>query len=156
MGGEHPWQFFASFPDPGLAEAVRNGRRGFSQFAWGEQDIPDPMSPATVERSTLNWKELSVPDHRSMLELYRGLIALRHEYPELADPRLDAFPIETGPGSRWLVCTGATSGWSATWPAGEQRPPGPARRRGAAGVGGVTHAGRVLAMPPESFAVVTG
>ena len=75
------------------------------------------MSPATVERSTLNWKELSVPDHRFMLELYRGLIALRHEYPELADPRLDAFTIDTGPAAGGRRCTGATCGRRATWPA---------------------------------------
>ena len=152
-----PWQFFASFPDPGLAEAVRNGRRAeFSEHGWGEQDIPDPMSPATVERSTLNWKELSVPDHRFMLELYRGLIALRHEYPELADPRLDAFTIETGPGSRWLVLHRGDLRLACNL-AGEVDNVRLDRHVGVVLLASaeVTHAGRVLKMPPESFAIVS-
>ena len=152
-----PWQFFASFPDPGLAEAVRNGRRAeFSQFGWGKHDIPDPMSPATVERSTLNWKELSVPDHRFMLELYRGLIALRHDYPELADPRLDAFTVETGPGSRWLVLHRGDLRLACNL-AGEVDNVRLDRHVGVVLLASaeVTHAGRVLKMPPESFAVVS-
>ena len=152
-----PWQFFASFPDPGLAEAVRNGRRAeFSEHGWGEQDVPDPMSPATVERSTLNWKELSVPDHRFMLELYRGLIALRHEYPELADPRLDAFTIDTGPGSRWLVLHRGDLRLACNL-AGEVNNVRLDRHVGVVLLASaeVTHAGRVLKMPPESFAIVS-
>ena len=152
-----PWQFFASFPDPGLAESVRNGRRAeFSEHGWGEQDIPDPMSPATVERSTLNWKELSVPDHRFMLELYRGLIALRHGYPELADPRLDAFTVETGPGGRWLVLHRGDLRLACNL-AGEVDNVRLDRHVGVVLLASaeVTHAGRVLKMPPESFAVVS-
>ena len=152
-----PWQFFASFPDPGLAESVRNGRRAeFSEHGWGEQDIPDPMSPATVERSTLNWKELSVPDHRFMLELYRGLIALRHGYPELADPRLDAFTVETGPGGRWLVLHRGDLRLACNL-AGEVDNVRLDRHVGVVLLASaeVTHAGRVLKMPPESFAIVS-
>ena len=152
-----PWQFFASFPDPGLAESVRNGRRAeFSEHGWGEQDIPDPMSHATVERSTLNWKELSVPDHRFMLELYKGLIALRHGYPELADPRLDAFTVETGPGGRWLVLHRGDLRLACNL-AGEVNNVRLDRHVGLVLLASaeVTHAGRVLKMPPESFAIVS-
>jgi maltooligosyltrehalose trehalohydrolase len=152
-----PWQFFASFPDPALAEAVRNGRRReFASHGWGEQEIPDPMSPATVERSTLDWKEPSAPEHRAMLELYRALIELRHQYPELADPRLDAFTVETGPGERWLVLHRGTLRVVCNLN-GEvdnvrlDRPVGVVLLASAE----VTHAGHVLEMPPESFAVVT-
>ncbi len=82
-----PWQFFASFPDPELAEAVRTGRRReFSRHGWGESDVPDPMDPATVDRSRLDWTEPERPGHREVLELYRALIRLRRERPELADP----------------------------------------------------------------------
>ena len=152
-----PWQFFASFPDPGLAESVRNGRRAeFSEHGWGEQDIPDPMSHATVERSTLNWKELSDPDHRFMLELYHGLIALRHGYPELADPRLDAFTVETGPGGRWLVLHRGDLRLACNL-AGEVDNVRLDRHVGVVLLASaeVTHAGRVLKMPPESFAIVS-
>ncbi|TNC29718.1 malto-oligosyltrehalose trehalohydrolase [Amycolatopsis alkalitolerans] len=90
-----PWQFFASFPDPALAEAVRTGRRReFARHGWGEAEVPDPIDPATVERSRLPWTERDEPGHREILELYRSLIALRAERAELADPRLDRFTVQ--------------------------------------------------------------
>ncbi|MFC6088710.1 malto-oligosyltrehalose trehalohydrolase [Saccharothrix lopnurensis] len=94
-----PWQFFASFPDPGLAEAVRTGRRReFGRHGWDEQEVPDPMDPETVRRSVLRWDEVTEDGHRELLETYRALIALRRERPELADPRLDRFAVrEEGP-----------------------------------------------------------
>ena len=99
-----PWQFFASFPDPELAEAVRTGRRReFGRHGWGESEVPDPMDPATVERSTLDWSELSSPGHAEMLDLYRSLIALRRSHPELADPSLDGFVVEVADDDSWLV-----------------------------------------------------
>ncbi|GAA3016159.1 malto-oligosyltrehalose trehalohydrolase [Actinokineospora globicatena] len=90
-----PWQFFASFPDQELAEAVRTGRRReFAEHGWGESEVPDPMSPATVAASTLDWSEPASGDHRSVLETYRSLISLRRNHPELADPRLDRFTVQ--------------------------------------------------------------
>ncbi|GLZ33625.1 malto-oligosyltrehalose trehalohydrolase [Lentzea sp. NBRC 105346] len=87
-----PWQFFASFPDPELAEAVRTGRRReFARHGWGESEVPDPMDPATFERSRLDWAEPAA--HASYLETYKALIALRRTHPELADPRLDSFVV---------------------------------------------------------------
>ncbi|MBB5956779.1 maltooligosyltrehalose trehalohydrolase [Saccharothrix tamanrassetensis] len=92
-----PWQFFASFPDPELAEAVRTGRRReFARHGWGESEVPDPIDPETVRRSTLKWDEVSEDRHRRVLELYRSLIALRRSRPELADPRLDRFRVDDG------------------------------------------------------------
>jgi maltooligosyltrehalose trehalohydrolase len=99
-----PWQFFASFPDPELAEAVRTGRRReFGRHGWGESEVPDPMDPATVERSTLDWSELSAPGHARMLELYRLLLALRRSQPELTDPSLDDLVVEVADDDSWLV-----------------------------------------------------
>ncbi|QGG42091.1 malto-oligosyltrehalose trehalohydrolase [Aeromicrobium yanjiei] len=99
-----PWQFFASFPDPDLAEAVRTGRRReFGRHGWGESEVPDPMDPATVERSTLDWSEPTSAGHREVLETYRSLIALRREHPELADPSLDGFRVEVADDDSWLV-----------------------------------------------------
>ncbi|MDQ7806173.1 malto-oligosyltrehalose trehalohydrolase [Amycolatopsis sp. A133] len=99
-----PWQFFASFPDPELAEAVRTGRRReFSRHGWGESDVPDPMDPATVERSRLDWAEPERPGHREVLELYRALIRLRRERPELADPRVAELRVDSAPDGSWLV-----------------------------------------------------
>jgi maltooligosyltrehalose trehalohydrolase len=99
-----PWQFFASFPDLELAEAVRTGRRReFGRHGWGEAEVPDPMDPATVQRSRLNWAETSEPGHRDMLGLYRSLIALRRERPELADPRLNDFAVHSAQDDSWIT-----------------------------------------------------
>ncbi|HWC84351.1 MAG TPA: malto-oligosyltrehalose trehalohydrolase [Pseudonocardiaceae bacterium] len=99
-----PWQFFASFPDPELAEAVRTGRRReFGRHGWDENAVPDPMDPATFQRSKLDWAEPDRDGHRDMLALYRELIALRRTRPELADPRLDRFTVQAEPGRPWLV-----------------------------------------------------
>ncbi|MFO6453481.1 MULTISPECIES: malto-oligosyltrehalose trehalohydrolase [unclassified Aeromicrobium] len=99
-----PWQFFASFPDPELAEAVRTGRRReFGRHGWGESEVPDPMDPATVERSTLDWDELADPEHARMLEVYRSLVALRRQHPELSDTSLSDFTVDVAEDDSWLV-----------------------------------------------------
>ena len=99
-----PWQFFASFPDPDLADAVRTGRRReFGRHGWGESEVPDPMDHATVERSTLRWEELDDPAHRAVLDTYRPLVALRREHPELRDPSLAELVVETSDDDRRLV-----------------------------------------------------
>src|SRR5579875_431991 len=152
-----PWQFFASFPDPGLAEAVRRGRRAeFAGHGWDDAAIPDPLSPRTVERSTLDWTELTAPRHRSMLELYRSLIALRHRHPELADPRLDRFTVESGPGQRWLVLHRGPLRLACNL-SGEPVTVRLDRPAGAVllACAGARHRGPVLELPAESFALVT-
>ncbi|QTR02517.1 malto-oligosyltrehalose trehalohydrolase [Saccharothrix algeriensis] len=153
-----PWQFFASFPDPELAEAVRTGRRReFARHGWGESEVPDPVDPATVERSTLDWSEPSAGEHRRVLELYRSLIALRRSRPELADPRLDRFRVTAGDGVLELhrgglrvVCNlGAAAAEVPLGAGGEVllASTGP-------GEGDVQVVGPAVRQPAESFAVV--
>jgi malto-oligosyltrehalose trehalohydrolase len=85
-----PFLFFCDF-EPALAGTVREGRRSeFSRFArYREQTarllIPDPTDPATFERSRLDWHAAEREPHRSWLQLYRQLLAIRHR--EIA-PRL--------------------------------------------------------------------
>jgi maltooligosyltrehalose trehalohydrolase len=99
-----PWQFFASFPDPELADAVRNGRRKeFGRHGWGESEVPDPMDEATFRRSKLDWSEVDHPDHADILELHKSLIALRREFPELSDPSLADFRVEVADDDSWIV-----------------------------------------------------
>ncbi|MEV4317013.1 malto-oligosyltrehalose trehalohydrolase [Actinocrispum sp. NPDC049592] len=94
-GAKTPWQFFASFPNPELADAVRTGRRReFAEHGWGESEVPDPMDPQTVRNSTLDWSELEDAAHKDLFETYRALIGLRREYPELTDPRLEDFVVD--------------------------------------------------------------
>lgn len=75
-----PWQFFTSFGEEGLAEAVRQGRRAeFAAHGWAAEDVPDPQDTATRDRSVLRWSEVSVGDHAAMLRWYAALIAVRRE-----------------------------------------------------------------------------
>ncbi|WP_239647528.1 malto-oligosyltrehalose trehalohydrolase [Nocardiopsis baichengensis] len=98
-----PWRFFASFPDPDLAEAVRRGRRReFAAHGWTDA-VPDPMDPAAREASVLDWEEPATDPHRAVLCAYRELIALRRARPELADPRLDRFAVRASDDGRVLV-----------------------------------------------------
>jgi maltooligosyltrehalose trehalohydrolase len=87
-----PWQFFTSFPDEDLAQAVSKGRRSeFGDHGWSSVDVPDPQHPGTVEASRLRWRERSVEPHASMLAWYRTLLRLRASEPDLRDPSL---PVE--------------------------------------------------------------
>ncbi len=87
MGEEYgetaPFQFFTSFLDRELADAVRRGRTTeFSRFAW-EGAVPDPGEPATFVRSRLNHALASAPRHRELREYYRQWLALRRQHPAL-------------------------------------------------------------------------
>jgi maltooligosyltrehalose trehalohydrolase len=87
MGEEYgetsPFQFFTSFLDAGLMEAVRRGRTAeFAKFAW-QGDVPDPGAPATFLRSRLNHALATAPRHRELREFYRQWLALRASHPSL-------------------------------------------------------------------------
>ncbi|WP_086710289.1 malto-oligosyltrehalose trehalohydrolase [Streptomyces antimycoticus] len=96
-GARTPWQYFTDHQDPVLAEAVRSGRRReFAAHGWAEGDIPDPQDPATRLRSCLDWREAEREPHRSLLDWYRRLIALRRAEPALTDPTWAYTGLSTG------------------------------------------------------------
>ncbi|MCU1311346.1 MAG: Malto-oligosyltrehalose trehalohydrolase [Candidatus Angelobacter sp.] len=83
-----PFQFFTSFGDPALAEAVRNGRREeFKKFAGSWNEVPDPQDVATFERSKLNWR--LAQSENEMLAWYRSLIGLRKQFVIPAERRAE-------------------------------------------------------------------
>ncbi|WP_247886862.1 malto-oligosyltrehalose trehalohydrolase [Azospirillum sp. SYSU D00513] len=120
-GEVRPFAFFCDFHGD-LADAVREGRRRefarFPEFAdeKNRERIPDPNSPATFERSKLDWEARSRDPHSAWLDFTRRL--LRARASELA-PRLAgvgsksgvvwrrdaAFAVEwtLGDGSRWTL-----------------------------------------------------
>ena len=94
-GASTPWQYFTDHTDPGIAEAVRRGRRDeFASHGWDRHEVPDPQSDETVRRSRLDWDEVEQPSHRRLLDWYTALIRLRRERPELGDPRLDLVEVD--------------------------------------------------------------
>jgi len=102
-GASSPFQFFSSFEDPGLDDAVREGRRReFSAFGWKPEDVPDPQDPATFERSKLKWQERDKPEHHDLLTWHKQLIALRQYTPALADGRRDRVRCDFDEAQRWL------------------------------------------------------
>ena len=87
MGEEYgetsPFQFFTSYLDPALVDAVRRGRAAeFARFGW-EGKIPDPSEPATYLRSRLSHPLAGAPRHRELREYYRQWLALRRNHPAL-------------------------------------------------------------------------
>ena len=94
-GASTPWQFFTSHPEKELGEATAKGRIAeFEKMGWDPDVVPDPQDPETFTRSKLDWSELSEGDHARLLELYRALIALRHERAELHDPSFASLRVE--------------------------------------------------------------
>ena len=101
-----PWQFFTSYQEHDLAEAVRAGRRSeFAEHGWAEDSVPDPQAPSTVEASTLDWCESAAGVHAEMLGWYRALLALRRSEPWLSDPRLDEVEVAYDSAAGWVVVT---------------------------------------------------
>jgi maltooligosyltrehalose trehalohydrolase len=103
-GSSSPFQFFSSHPEPELARATAEGRkREFAEHGWDADEIPDPQDPATFERSKLDWGEIDDGEHGRLRQVYRQLIALRHNEPDLADPWLDHMRVDYDEQARWIV-----------------------------------------------------
>jgi maltooligosyltrehalose trehalohydrolase len=97
-GETRPFLYFTDHR-PGLAEAVREGRRAeFAAFDWGAR-VPDPNDPATFQRSKLDWDRAGGP----VLELWRTLLALRREVPALGNCRRDLTTARADPERRLVV-----------------------------------------------------
>ena len=89
-GAATPFLYFTDHRDPKLARQVSEGRRyEFGRFGWRPEEIADPQAPETFARSKLDWTEPARDPHRSLLEWYRSLIALRRAEPALTDGRRD-------------------------------------------------------------------
>jgi maltooligosyltrehalose trehalohydrolase len=103
-GTSTPFQFFSSHPEPKLARATAEGRKSeFAEHGWAVDDIPDPQDPQTFQRSKLNWEEVGAGEHAQLHRIYRDLIALRRNEPDLADPWLDHLVVDYDEGRRWIL-----------------------------------------------------
>ncbi|MFZ0611226.1 MAG: malto-oligosyltrehalose trehalohydrolase [Desulfobacterales bacterium] len=89
MGEEYgetaPFLYFVSHGDPGLVQAVREGRRReFEAFGW-QAEPPDPQAEDSFDRSRLNRSLLQEDRHRTLHDFYRELLGLRARTPALAN-----------------------------------------------------------------------
>ncbi|OBK39077.1 malto-oligosyltrehalose trehalohydrolase [Mycobacterium sp. 1165196.3] len=108
MGEEYaastPFQFFSSHPEPELAKATAEGRKAeFAEHGWDADEIPDPQDPQTFANSKLDWAEVDTGEHARLHRLYRDLIALRREDPDLADPWLENLTVDYDEDQGWIV-----------------------------------------------------
>ncbi len=105
-----PFQYFCDL-EPDLAPQVTEGRReeftGFPEFRDPDarQRIPDPLDPATFERSRLDWAAREGPEGTETLALYRELLALRGRLiaPALGGARVEEVEV--------LEAHGVVAGW---------------------------------------------
>lgn len=98
-----PFQYFADHDDPALARAVSEGRKKeFSAFGWDPDQIPDPESRETFERSKLVWNELKQTEHAEMHAWYRDLIRLRRETACLNDGEPGQTHVAFDEREKWL------------------------------------------------------
>jgi maltooligosyltrehalose trehalohydrolase len=103
-GSSQPFQFFTSHPEPALARATAEGRRReFAEHGWDADEIPDPQDSQTFLRSKLDWSEIDAGQHGRLRRLYQGLISLRHNEPDMADPWLGHLSIDYDEDKRWLA-----------------------------------------------------
>lgn len=99
-----PFQYFTGFEDAELGRAVSEGRRNeFGSFGWKPEDVPDPQSPETFERSKLEWSEISDEPHASMLEWYKSLIHLRRRTGDLSKGHMESVGVQYDQQAQWLV-----------------------------------------------------
>jgi maltooligosyltrehalose trehalohydrolase len=98
------WPYFTSHPEPDLGAAVAAGRiEEFSTYDWDLSEMPDPQDPATYRSAILRWRESETGHHAEMLALYRELIRLRGERPELSDPDLTSVEVRYDSAAGWLA-----------------------------------------------------
>ncbi|MEO5608388.1 MAG: malto-oligosyltrehalose trehalohydrolase [Ornithinibacter sp.] len=109
-----PWQFFTSFEEDWLADAVRAGRRAeFGSHGWSAQNVPDPQDPATRDRSVLDWSELDTGPHPRMLRWYAACISARRTLLPGGPTRLADVEVSFDEDAGWVVMRHAPAGCPA-------------------------------------------
>jgi len=106
-----PWQFFTSFDDEALADAVRRGRRAeFGGHGWSEDAVPDPQDRATRDASVLDWDEANECHHGRMLQWYSACTGLRRELLGDEPTRFADVAVTHDEAAGWLVMRQAPVG----------------------------------------------
>jgi maltooligosyltrehalose trehalohydrolase len=98
------WPFFTSHPEKELGDAVGKGRIAeFAGYDWNVEQMINPQDPDAYRSAILDWDEVAEPEHADVLDLYRRLIALRGQEPELADGDLSVVRVDFDEAERWAI-----------------------------------------------------
>lgn len=96
-GEDAPFLYFVSHSDPGLIQAVREGRKEeFKAFAWKGEPF-DPQNVETFLKSKIRWEKRREGKHKILLDFYKNLLKLRRNVPALSNldkERLDVYGFE--------------------------------------------------------------
>jgi maltooligosyltrehalose trehalohydrolase len=92
-GEEAPFLYFVSHSDPGLVEAVREGRKEEFRSFLSRGDPPDPGSVETFLRSKPDPGKRFSGNHSVLFQFYKTLIAMRKNIPALSVPERDALRV---------------------------------------------------------------
>lgn len=159
-GASAPFPYFADHRhDPGLADAVREGRLAeFATFGWSPDEVVDPEHPDTFRSAVLDVDEATREPHASLLTWYRELIALRATEASLRDGDLDTVRTDHDEGRRTLSMRRGTVGLALNLglrPATVTLPGGvPATELLLSSAPGVTLGDGSVSLPPDSVAIV--
>jgi maltooligosyltrehalose trehalohydrolase len=95
-GESKPFLYFVDHSDPGLFDAVRNGRANEYSLFHLSKPIPDPFSESTFAESKINWLRRETPDGTQFINYYRYLLDLRKKHPVFSTLSFDTIKsIET-------------------------------------------------------------
>lgn len=87
-----------------MAEATHAGRiQEFADHGWDIGDVVNPQDPAAFTGAKLHWSERDEPEHAEILALYRRLLRLRREQPDLGDPRLNRVGVDVDEDAQWII-----------------------------------------------------
>lgn len=104
-GEDAPFLYFIDHNDPGLIEAVREGRKEeFNEF-YEVGDPPDAASLETFKQSTLDWEKQQKEKHKTLYQFYQSLINLRRQIPALAQRKERNLEVETDTEKNLLKVT---------------------------------------------------
>ena len=103
FGASTPFNYFTSFTERALAEAVSEGRRREYEPFFTDRAFPDPQAAQTFVGSRIDWAEPARTPHRELLAFNRRLIELRKSTPCLANSRKDLTQVSFGEEPRWMI-----------------------------------------------------
>ena len=87
-----------------MAEATATGRVSeFAEHGWNADDVVNPQDPESFTSAKLRWSERDDPEHAEILAIYRQLLRLRREHPDLADSRLNLVEVDFDEDAQWIV-----------------------------------------------------
>jgi maltooligosyltrehalose trehalohydrolase len=158
-GASSPFLYFTDHEDPELGRSVTEGRRReFAAFGWNPEEIPDPQSMTTFERSKLNWSESAKEPHLSLLAWHRRLIELRREIPALSDGCFEKVGASFDETAKWFVLERGPIVVTCNLNQTTQRVPlsiEPASRVLLASEDRVRLSQNAIELPPDSVAIVS-